>query len=473
MVMSAFRRSVVADTKQKGGGRRGSFYDRYRLPAEPAPEAAGILLRGEYIDPSPAPELVEVDPATGRAKPVVNPYFKYKQHKHMGKKNGKDWFSSEICSAGNDPHNPQPCVGCFSMDSGNKAVTVSDQFALGYLHLAYYHGHPLLDDNGQIQMKKDNSGPVVVYDECSGRTCNYCRVMQGQPPIAHQQDPWPGYPPNTLSTVFGRRRYLELGKGHLSDISGIDTTIGSMCGNCASQLTTDGFACPTCNSVVIDMANDPRTDEQIALEVIKPYPCMRCQRAVMLREVVSCEVCERQGRQGVQLSVFDVVLMAKRQGEGTKSHVVRTNHMTIEAFAQRIDPQFLNGKTLREYVTEMAGQPYDFFEMFKPKSLADQSKRLELPMPPGRGGQPQQQYAAYGQQPQQPQQSFYGTPQQPAAIPQGGQMPYPQQPGMVPAPAPGYPAPAPGGPVAYPPQMQPQQPGPQPMYPVPPPFYGK
>lgn len=452
MVMSAFRRSVVADTKQKGGGRRGSFYDRYRLPAEPAPEAAGILLRGEYVDPSPAPEQIEIDPATGRPKPVTNPYFKYRQHKHASNKNGKEWFATEVCSAGHDPHNPQPCVGCFAMDSGNKAVGVGDQFAIGYLHLAYYHGHPLLDDHNQVQMKKDNSGPVIVYDECGGRICNFCRAMQNQPIVADSKNPWAGYDPRSLTTVFGRRRYLEVGKGHLSDISGIDLVVGSMCGNCNSQLVTDGFACPACNSLVIDMANDPRTDEQIALEVLKPYPCMRCQRATMLREVVSCDTCESQGKHGVQPSVFDVVLMAKRQGEGTKSHIVRINHMSIEQFGQRIDPSFLGGKTLREYVTEMVGQPYDFPEMFRPKSLQDQSKRLELPMPPGhQGGQPQ--YGTYaGQQPQQqqPQQQFYGAPQAQ------------QQPQA----APGFPQPAPG----YPPQMQP---GPQPMQMVPPPYFGK
>jgi hypothetical protein len=487
MVMSAFRRSVVADTKQKGGGRKGSFHDRYRLPAEPAPEAAGILLRGDYVDPSPAPEQIEIDPATGRPKEVRNPYFKYRQHKHATKKNGKDWFATEICSAGIDPYNPQPCVGCFAMDSGNKAVGVSDMFAMGYIHLAYYHGHPLLDGNNQIVMKREKQEPVIVYDECVGRTCNYCRVLNNQPVIASNDDPWPGWSPQQITTVFGRRRYLEVGKGHLSDLSGIDSVIGSMCGACGSQLTTDGFACTTCNSMVIDMAADTRTDEQIAMEVLKPYPCMRCGRAVMLKEVVSCEVCERQGRQGVQLSLFDVVLFAKRQGEGTKSHIVRTNHMTIEQYAQRVDPRFLNGKSLRDYITELAGQPYDFPEMFKPKNLQDQSKRLELPMPPGAGGQMQQQYMSYGgpQAPAAPPQ--YGAPQQPYGAPPPQAPQYaPQQPYGAPPPQ-AAPMPAPqmqsGGmmvpqpaPQQYPPQMQPmQQPGPGPQAPAPmaPPYFGR
>lgn len=433
-MMSDFRRSVVADTKRKGG-RRGGFYDRYRLPADPAPEAAIALIRGDYIDTNPSPEQIELDPATGKAKPVHNPYHKYKKHTHKQKKNGSDWFADEVCSAGPDPHNPQPCVGCFAMDSGNKGVNMSEFFALGLVHLAYYHGHPLLDDHGQITMKKNApTEQVVIYDECTGRTCNYCKVLQDQPPIASQSNPWPGYPKHTITTIFGRRRYMELGKGHLGDISGIDSVVGSLCGNCGAQLITDGFICPTCKSMIIDMSTDPRTDDQIAQEVAKPYPCMSCQRAVMGQEVISCEVCERQNQKGLQLSVFDVVLLAKRQGEGTKSHVVRVNHFTIEQYAQRVDPQWLRGKSLREYIVDLAGEPYDFAEIFTPRSLQDQSKRLELPVPPGAGGG-----APQYQQYQQP----YGAPPQPQ-----GQM----QP---------------------PPQMQPSQPGPQPVQGVPPPYFGR
>ena len=159
----------------------------------------------------------------------------------------------------------------------------------------------------------------------------------------------------------------------------------------------------------------------------------------MAQEVISCEVCERQNQKGVQLSLFDVVISARRQGEGTKSHITRSNHFTIEQFASRIDPRWLNGKTLRDYIAELIGtQPYDFAEMFAPRSLQDQSKRLELPMPPGMGGGPgpQQQYQQY-----QPAPAVYGAP------PPGAQQP--------------------------PPQMAPQQPGPQPAGVVPPPYYGR
>jgi DNA-directed RNA polymerase subunit RPC12/RpoP len=473
MVMNAFRRSVVADTKKKGGKSKGVWYDKFRLP-QTQPGAPFVLVRAEHVDPSPSPEQVEVDPATGRPKPVVNPYFKYRVHKRKLMQGGKEWFADEICSAGIDAHNPQPCVGCFAVDSGDKSIGVSDSFAFSIVHLAYYHGHPLLDrEKGGIVMKNDNSGPVMVTTECEGRTCNFCRVLQGQPPLPPQpgKDPWPGFDPRTLTTTFGKRRYLDMGKGHLSDLEGIDQVISAQCGNCRSQLTTDGFACPHCNTTIIDMANDPRSDEQIAQDVVRPYPCMRCQRPVLLKEVVSCESCASQNAQALQLSLFDVVIFGMRQGEGTKSHITQgLPHKTIEEFARSIDPSFLGGKTMRDYIAEMA-KPYNFEELFQPRSLQDQSARLKLPMPGGMGAQPgyaqgpgfQQQMYAPAQNIQQPAQ-MYQQPQMMAPLLQPGQPQF---------------AAYPGAPVQYAPQpqMAPQQPAPQagpaPFVPIMPPNFGK
>lgn len=514
MAVSAFRRSVAADTKQKGGkGGKGTWYDRFRLP-QTQPGAPFVLVRAEYTDPAPAPEQIEIDPATGRPKPVITPYFKFRQHKRAIKGGGKDFFADEVCSAGYDAHAPQPCVGCFAGDSGDKSIKLVDTFAFTIVHLAYYHGHPLLDrEKGGIVMKQDGSGAVMIQTECGGRTCNFCRVLRGEPPLPPQpgQDPWPGFDPRSLTTTFGKRRYLELGKGHLSDIEGIDQVISSQCGNCQSQLTTDGFACPHCNTMLVDMANDPRTDEQIQADVLKPHPCLRCQRPVLLKEIVSCESCSRQNYAPLQLSIFDVVIHGMRQGEGTKSHVTQgLPHKTIEDFARSVDPQFFGGKaTLREYIAELA-KPYDFAEIFKPRSLQDQSTRLKLPIPMGAMGAPGMQagYAPYGAAPQQQIQQpaqMYQQPQQQMPPQQGpGFQQYPQ-PGFAPpqqqtqyapppmqpgfAPQPGY-APQQGGfppsfptqpqyaqqPPQAPPQQyaqQPQQAGPMPFVPVPPPNFGK
>lgn len=466
---SPFRRSAAVETKKKGGrGGGGSWHDRYRLPQNvPAPI---ILVAGEYVDPNPPAEQLELDPATGRAKEVKNAFHKRKKHRRRTIENGKELFMDEECSAGNEPHNPQPCVGCAAMDQGDKSVTVSDQFAFTVVHLAHYHSAPVFQDNGQILMKKDNSGPVLNYYECEGRMCNFCRVQQGMPPQIQQGQKWPNYQPNMIGNLFGRRRYIEMGKGHLSNLEGWDTAISSQCGACKSQLITDGFACPTCNNMVIDMQNDPRTDAQIAEAVAKPYPCMTCQRAVLVKEVVSCDVCVAQNRPALQMGLFDVVVWGMRQGEGTKSQMMMNRFETIEEFESRLPPntrQSLQGKTLRQLVEEI-GKPYSFDEMFKPKSLQDQAKRLRLPIPGGFGQQPQYGYGqqppqyGYGQQPQYPQQApqqqFYGPPP--------GQPQYAPQPQYVPQGQPVQPQYAPVQQTQTAPQFQQYQPVPpqQPQY---------
>ncbi len=459
MAVSAFRRSVVADTKKKGGGGKGAYYEKLKIPVN-IPTSL-IMVRGQYVDPHPPVELIELDPQ-GRAKPVINPYYKVKLHKRATNRNGKPWYPSDICSEGLDPHNPQPCVGCHAMQVGDKSVSLTDAFVFGIVHLAYYHGHPMADKDkpGQFVTKKDNSGFVMITSECSGRTCNFCRILSGQLPFPPAQGdaPFPSYDPRTITTVYGKKRYLELGKNHLSDIQGFDQIIMSQCGACKQTLVTDGFACPNCHNLVIDMNNvGQQTDEQIGLETLKPYPCMTCQRPVLLQEVVACDFCENQGRKGVQLSIFDVVLQAMRQGESTNSHVVRQNHMTVEEFGSGIDPRFLEGKTLRQHIEELSKDMYKFDEVYKPKTLQEQSKNLELPMPPGFGQPPAAApYAAYGAPPQQqfsPPPPGYAPPQQQQFTPPapGG---YTQAPAYVPYNPVQQPQPAPG-PQGFQPPVKP------------------
>lgn len=424
MAMSAFRRSVVADTKKSGRGGRGQFYERYKVPVN-VPTTL-ILARGQYIDPRPPQELIELD-QYGRQKPVVNPYYKARMHKRAATRNGSPWFPSEPCGVGVDPHNPQPCTGCHAMEIGDKSVSLGDVFAFGIAHLAYYHGHPMVDKDkpGTFVTKKDKQELVIIHSECTGRTCNFCRVLSGQLPFPPAQGDaeFPRYDPRDLTTIFGKKRYMELGKNHLADILGFDQIVMSQCATCKQQLITDGFVCPNCHNTVIDMNTDTRTDEQIAQEVIRPYPCMHCQRPVLLQEVVGCDFCEQQGKKGVQNSIFDVVLQAMRQGESTNSHIVRQNHMTLEEFGQGIDPRFLGGKTLRQHVEEILKEPYNFEEIYKPRSLQDQAKALGLDVPQGYGN-------PTGPAPYQ----NYGAPPQQAFAP----------PGQAYAPYPGQPAPAPG-----------------------------
>jgi hypothetical protein len=436
---SDFRRSVQADTKKKGGGGKRSFFEKFRLDKDVISPI--LLIRGEYVDHFPAADVAAIDPSTGQPMAVKTPYKKFRKHlRSFGQKK----FRDEICSAGNEPHNPQPCVGCLAMDTGDKSINLNDYFALGIVHLAYYHGHPYLDrQTNQFKVKQDNSGYSMAYDECGGRVCNFCRTIQGQPPVLQQGDePWPLYPQGSITTVFGRRRFMELGKNHLMDVLGWDETLSKLCGTCRSEMFIDGFACDFCKTMVINMSTDQRTDDQIKEVVAHPCPCPNCGRATYLNEVSACENCEAQGHPGLSIGVFDVVVFGTKKGEQTGSHLEfgPRQFSTLEEFGRTIDPRFLGGKSFQEYITEMA-KPYDFDEMLAPRSLQEQSKTLELPMPGAPGGVGYAPYgggAQYGGAPGQPPPGWAPPP---TGVPAPGQPPYSS---YQPAPAPGGVAPAPG-----------------------------
>ena len=448
-----FRRSVQNDTKRTGGkGRKGNFYEQLKLPTTtPTPF---ILINAEYVDSNPAPEELEIDPATGRAKEVKKVYYRFLEHTRQVMKNGTERFPKSVCSAGSNPHSPQPCAGCGAIDQGDRSVSpASYQTVMGVVHLALYHKHPLLDRKTGMPVMKQAYGnrpaePMMIDNECEGRTCNFCRVQRGEAPIIDQQNPWPNYRPQDIQTFFGKRRYLKMGKNHLQALIGWDTTISSMCGNDGSQLITDGFKCPSCQSVVINMSDDTRTDGQIAEAVGKPYPCLRCQRNVILEEVVACEVCEQNNRQPAQHTMFSRVLWGMRQGEQTASTLVLHRHESLQEFFARVPAQLLGGKDVNSFLAELA-KPYDFAALFAPKTLIEQMKELDLT--PAQGMAPQQ----YGQQ---------GGYQQPGAYPQQGGY---QQ-------APNYGAPPAGQPqVGAPPVGPPAAPGPAAPAPMMQPNYGR
>jgi hypothetical protein len=474
MAFSPYRRAIVQESKKRGGkGPRGNWRERFR-PSKDHAEPF-VIIAGEYKDNTQQDSNVQpmID-MTGRPVEMVLPYYPYEKHvRSVGPKKIYD----EICSRGPNPHQPMPCVGCYAEQTGDRSIKLNSAYAVGIAHLVVYHGHPILDTQKNQYIVKQE-GPqkgqyVIAYDECEGRSCNFCRLLRSEQPILLQGETFPYYAKD-ITSIFGRRRFLDIGKNGLQDILGWDLSIGSVCfgpgflrhpqtqqlildqqtqqpipaGICGNQLTTVSWNCTICNNVIIDMSTDPRTDEQIQQATMEPYPCIHCQRPVDLREVVICELCN----QGKQVTVFsgEAVVWVKRQGEGTGTHMVMEKFESLDSFIanpSNFPPQLIPpGKSAKDVVTEIM-RPYDFSELLKPKDLAGQSKRLDLPIPP--------QYAGaamgYGQPP-----SGYGPPAGAPGYPQG------QQPAGAPPlygpPPTGYGPPNGSAPVAGQPYTPPMRP---------------
>lgn len=384
MGMTSFRRSAIHNSANKGKGRGGgNWYEEIRLPQGAA--TPFVFINAEYIDLTPPSDLIQLGP-DGRPLPVKNSYYKYNRHT---KKEGQRYIQ-EVCSSGTNPHEQRPCAGCTAMDMGDKSITLSERFVFGIYHLVPYHAHPLHDKKtGQRRLKQDGS-PIISYTECEGRQCNFCRTLANQPPVLKPGEFWPNYAPADIKTEFGHRRFLNVGKSHLSNLEGWDQSITSICsshvlgpkgellGKCNQQLIRESFNCPECGTVLIDMGTDPRSDAEIDAAVSRPYPCLKCNKGVMAKEIVACEACEQAQRPYTQLGLFDVVVWGRRQGEGTKSQLALQQFQTLEEFQKSLPPhvlQMMGGKSLLELVKNNA-TPYDFDRIFEPRPVEEQAARL-------------------------------------------------------------------------------------------------
>lgn len=446
-IMSTFRRTNYVEPRRMGGGTRGNWREQRKLQKEATPF---ILIESAYADPNPSQEemmMAGVNPATGQSNPVMKDFYRVKKHTCRTTRNNKPYFPDDVCAAGWDKHNPQHCEGCIAQDGGDKRIKTSDVFAYGFVHLVPYHTHPLYNyRDRQFVMKNDGSGPFMTESECGGRTCNFCRIATGQPPIVQAGETWPGYDPRSIATKFGGRRYFEFGKNHLGNLGNWADLIAAKCANidpqygrpCRTPLRPVGFDCPTCGNVVIDIATDTRNDEQLSEAVSRPYPCNTCRANKWLKQALVCDRCEQRDMDPSQFPLIGTVLHGARRGESTASTLVLDDFETLEEFHARIFPQFgqiLGGKTVRQVVEEI-GVPYDFDSLYTPRSPEEMIKRLDIG-----GGRPQQQYPQQGgyQQPQYPPpvQSYPAqqAPFQPVAPgqavqqPQQGQPPPPFTPG--------------------------------------------
>jgi len=433
---SNFRRGARAINA--AGGRKkkyGSWRDRLRLPSSPTPI---IIVNGDYVETNPSPDLVELDPATGQPKDVRLPFCRIPTHT---RKISQVKFRDVPCSAGTDPYNPQPCLSCMHMDQGDKTINLKDKFYFTVAHLGIYHRHPLwgTKDNQWVQKKETNEF-VMVDDECVGRACNFCRVRAGHPPANLQQgEYWPNYGDSVVD-VLGKKRYFEIGSGHLADLEAWDQLVSTRC-QCGGEVKAVCFYCPTCNTAIIDAATYPGSDDELAKIVVQRHPCPTCRTMVALKEYSVCSSCNQTG---TSQSMFDVVLHGLRQGEGTNSHMVLSKFESVEEFSKRVNPALLHEQTLQQRLEELTAEPFDFREIHKPLDPKAHADRMELNLShmapqygapvPGYGqppmGFPQGQQMApqqmYAQQPQRPSPTNGYAPQ-PAPFPSPPQFSPPPQ----------------------------------------------
>lgn len=455
----------------KGGASRSAYFARWKPPqiaagagmgkdrmtfdlrpflaAPPSEESkieaaeAVVLIPGEYDDPyavNPDGTKVMPPPKVEGLHFRIHSFNVFMKPRNPNER-GYNTFRELVCSAGAEPHAPQPCVGCYQHDHGQKDAKPKDNWAFNIAHLGWYHNVPLVKD-GQVQMKRDNSGPVMVKQECLtykmenvylGRAVQAGRVP---PAIAKKYKECEGCK-QRAEFVWGDHRVLQLGFKHLKNILEIDDKVGKKCVTCGTGILRVAFDCGGCKNEILDLSAVQWTNDQIETFSKSQYTCQGCGHTALPESVYECgyddnyDTLAPSCANPKKTSIFDCVLWLQREGESTESEVVVKRVELLSQYRTQ------DNRVLQEHLKEIVKQPYDLNEMYKPESVNDQAETIRVENP---YAAQQQQFVSYGGQPGAPQQG------------------YPQGPG-------GY-AP-PGAPGGYPAPGAPQGYGQQPGYPQP------
>lgn len=459
MSMDGLRRGAQNLNNGKGkGGNRSAFYARWKPPqiaagagmgkerisfdlrpflaAPPSEESKVeaaepcVLIPGEYDDvyAVDAQGMKMVPPPKSEALHFRIHTFSVFMAPRNPSERGYPTFRDLVCSSGPEPHAPQPCIGCYSHDHGSKDSKSKDNWAFNMAHLGWYHLVPLVKD-GQVQMKRDNSGPVMVKQECLsykmenvylGRAIQSGRVP---PAVAKKYKQCEGCKQN-LQFVWGDHRVLQLGFKHLKNILEIDDKVGKKCLTCGTGILRVAFDCEKCNVELLDLSQVQWTNDQIETFSKTPIVCGGCGHQGMPKSAYECgfddnyaQVAQSCGNPQ-KTTIFDCVLWLQREGESTESEVVVKRVELLSQYKTQ------DNRPLQDHLKEIVKEPYNLADMYKPDTLDEQAETIRVQNP----YQQAPQYPAYGggQAP-----GGYPAPGQPVGYPQGqqGQQPgnYPQQ----------------------------------------------
>ena len=148
--------SINNKSTNKGGSKRSAFYTRLKIPqmkddlkpylaAPPHEESKLEVSEPIVIIPGKYEDNYATDRVGNRIVPApLTEGYRFKAHtfsifvkpKNPSQK-GFQTFRDITCSAGPEPHAPQPCLGCYQVDHGAKDSKPKDQWAFNIAHLGW------------------------------------------------------------------------------------------------------------------------------------------------------------------------------------------------------------------------------------------------------------------------------------------------------------------------------------------------
>ena len=301
----SLRRSVMGEKKKQGGkGWRGSWKDRLDTPKGDATDV--LLCAGEYTNNSPT-----AIKNNGGEAPVTH-YSSNKFHTFKGSVGGKrDGFFKGRCAGGWEKE--EDCLGCLSVEEGDKRVQTRSLFSLNILHLALYEMQELTDRKGNMLTFKhdDSEGRHKAGDPIQGWV-ELTRARDLKDALNEIDE---GLSDGWLT--MWRKKYLEVGSSHLDHLMAIDDYAKKhcMCGGTTEPVT---FRCEGCEETLTTVDDANFTSQERDRYAAERHRCDDCGHVGMPDMDYICDEC---GDDAEPLNAFQVVASIRKTGSGTSSSI--------------------------------------------------------------------------------------------------------------------------------------------------------
>lgn len=317
--------------------KSGNFFWRDRIKLEKEPVTL-IFMPAEYPDYSDS----------------TNKVLFYEWPKHTVSR-GDDYFRTFACAA---QGGKEDCVGChLQYNKKDKGLVLRSVYHFSVVIMEWFYKIPVLDDSGRPVLSKKGD-PVVNL---------------GQPSTSKQKLEWN----SKYDKVYGKRAYLELGKGHLSHILDIADQVGLRCG-CGGNLETVSYNCGVCEHVLVDMNTTEMDAKEVFSLVTAPVRCGECSYIDLPSPQCSCDKCYEPR----PITLTEVAITLSKVGDGTSSAIVSKATVPLADFNIPLNNQpAYQGDKWNDAIVPLL-QQYDFAAMFKNELDHDtQSDMCQIPNP--------------------------------------------------------------------------------------------
>lgn len=317
-----------------------------------------LLLAGEFVS------LISNTPA---------PWKEYLLHKTLYIKGQQQ--KDIVCSAGHDPYNKQPCVGCYYWETGPKKenpwypkVTIK----FNALSLSQYHDNIPYIKSGQ-QVKKEDGKPVFIKERCAGKACTLCPTY-GKPGLS------------------GRLMKLVLTGTHFNQLMSYNKKLLNLCAGCGKTIVLNDFSCAGCGDQLLNVAENRFSEEYLEQYASTPVQC-HCGHTGIPQEGLDCgydeegmtkEVEDCPLEYPVRMNIFNTVIPLTKEGEKTQSKLDFGEKKSIveKSKIKYNHPSKLSiNEILQNAITANNGKLFDLDEETRILSTEEQAAHLNVENP--------------------------------------------------------------------------------------------